>query len=292
MELLFVRIASLIAISLLYMLFDLFNKRNIPSILAYGGLAYGLLLTLLYLNATSIIMSFGIAAAVLAIGYGIYRAGMLGAGDVFEFATLSLVLPFQSVPLIIHNFQFGLPFIISLFLGSGIAALIMVPLYYIPRARSAMKKPIGRAIGRPQLFKAALVGTVYILFLGFLIIVLGTKLGGVILMAIVAVGSFSVILFEVPITNSMAKRISYKGFEEGDMVALNLMEKSEINRIKRHVHSFNRLITKRMIKEMKDKGARYRIPVYKNAIPLAAPIFIGTLLSILFGNLILLLLPF
>ncbi len=45
------------------------------------------------------------------------------------------------------------------------------------------------------------------------------------------------------------------------------------------------------MEQMKKKAPREKIPVYKNAIPLAAPIFIGTVLSILFGNLILLLLP-
>ncbi len=102
---------------------------------------------------------------------------------------------------------------------------------------------------------------------------------------------FSVILFERPITYSMVKYRTVKDFEDGDIIAWNLMPQSQISRIKRKVRSFNRLITKRIMEQMKKKAPREKIPVYKNAIPLAAPIFIGTVLSILFGNLILLLLP-
>ena len=291
MELILVRIASLVAISLVYMLFDVFNKRNIPSVFAYASVAYGLVLTILYLNTASIAISVAIAAIVMGIGYLVYRAGMLGAGDVFEFAALSLILPFQSVSVIAHVPQLGLPFIVSLFIGSGIAALVLVPLYYIPRARKAMGKPISSAVSRSDTFKAVLVGAVYIVFLGFLAIVVGTGVPGIILIAVVALGSFSVILFEKPITYSMVKYLTVKDFEDGDIIAWNLMQQSQISKIKGKVRSFSRLITNRIIEQMKKKVPRERIPVYKNAIPMAAPIFIGVVLSILLGNLILLLLP-
>src|SRR5208283_86630 len=129
MELLVLRLVSLVAIALVYMLFDLFNKRNIPELFAYGSVAYGLLLTVLYLNASAIAFSVAIAAVVLGLGYLVYRAGYLGAGDVFEFAALSLILPFQAVPLLLNIPQFGIPFIVSVFMGGGIAALVAVPLY-------------------------------------------------------------------------------------------------------------------------------------------------------------------
>ena len=291
MELVLIRIASLVAISLAYMLFDIFNKRNIPSVFAYASVAYGLLLTFLYLNIASIAISVAIAAIVMGIGYLVYKAGMLGAGDVFEFAALSLILPFQAMPLIASVPQFGLPFIVSLFIDSGIAALVAVPLYYIPLARRALKKPIGDLAGKTDAIKAVLVGVVYLAFLGFLIIKIGTGIGGIILMSIIAFGSFCVVLFERPITMSMVKYLTFRDFEDGDIIAWNLMKQSQIDRIKRRVKGFNRLITKKLVNEMRKKKVAERIPVYKNAIPLAAPIFIGVVLAVLFGNVILLLLP-
>ncbi len=291
MELVLVRVASLIAIAFVYMLFDIFNKRNIPSVFAYASLAYGVVLTLLYLNAASISISLLIAAVVLGAGYAVYRAGMLGAGDVLEFATLSLILPFQSLPVAANIPQLGLPFIVSLFIDSGIAALIAVPLYYIPLASKVLKRPISSLASRRDAIKAMLVGAVYLVFLGFLAINVGTGLVGVIIVCVIAFGSFTVVLFERPITMSMVRYLTFRDFEEGDIIAWNLMKQGQISRIRKRVPGFDRLVTKKLIAELKRKRVKEKVPVYKNAIPLAAPIFIGVVLSVLLGNVILLLLP-
>lgn len=290
MDLLVVRLASLVVIALAYMLFDLFNKRNIPSIFAYGTVAYGAILTVLYLQITLIALSVGVAVFIFAVGYLVYRAGVLGAGDLFELATLSLILPFQSMPFLSNVPQFGLPFIISVFIASGVAALVAVPLYYIPKAKR-MYIRIAKEVPNKDIYKALAIGSVYIIFIGFLILEAGTKYLGIALLTIITLGSVAAVLFERPITMSMAKMVGHKEFEEGDIIAFNLMTKAEIARLKHKLSHFDRLITKRLINEMKKKGANVKVPVYKQAIPLAAPIFIGTVVSILFGNVILLLLP-
>ena len=271
------------------MLFDLFNRRNIPSVFAYASVAYGFVLTLLYLNFALIAVSIAIAAAVMGVGYLVYRAGMLGAGDVFEFAALSLVLPFQALPLIASTPQFGLPFIISLFIDSGIAALIIVPLYYIPKTAGKGWKGLKR-IDKGASRKAMLVGSVYIIFIGFLALVAGAGVGEIILIAIIAFGSVSVIVFEKSITMMMVDYVTYAGFEEGDIMAWNLMKQSQVRSLRRKVRGFDRLITKALIAAMKKGAPREKVPVYKRAIPLAAPIFVGVVAAILFGNAILLLL--
>ncbi len=289
MELLVLRLVSLVAIALVYMLFDLFNKRNIPELFAYGSVAYGLLLTVLYLNASAIAFSVVIATVVLGLGYLVYRAGYLGAGDVFEFAALSLILPFQAVPLLFNIPQFGIPFIVSVFMGGGIAALVAVPLYYIPRAKVRGMR-IGKEIGRKDLLKALAVGAVYLVFAAFLIFEVGVGVAGIALLILMMLGSVSVVLFEKPITMSMVKYLNYKGIEEGDMIAINLMTRSAIDRMRAKVKGFDRLATKRLIGQLRGKRITLKIPVYKNAIPLAAPIFVGVVASILLGNVILLLL--
>ncbi len=291
MELVFVRVGSLIAIALVYMLFDIFNKRNIPSVFAYASLAYGAVLTLLYFNVASISISLLIAIVVLGVGYAVYRAGMLGAGDVLEFAALSLMFPFQSLPIAVNIPQLGLPFIVSLFVDSGIAALVAVPLYYIPLASKVLKKPISSLAARRDAAKAMLVGAVYLVFLGFLVMVVGTSLEGLIIVCVIAFSSFTVVLFEKPITLSMVRYLAAGDFEEGDIIAWNLMKQRQINRIKSRVPGFDRLVTKKLIAELKRKRVKEKVPVYKNPIPLAAPIFIGVVMAVLLGNLILLLLP-
>lgn len=155
MQLYILRIVSVVAIALVYMLFDVLNKRNVPSLFAYATLAYGILLTILYLDATTILVSTGIALVVLGVGYLIYRIGQLGAADVIEFAALSLIMPIQLTPLIASGVnQFQLPFMLSLLLNTGIVALILVPIYYLPKAMQSLKKPLTSFIDRQGLIKA------------------------------------------------------------------------------------------------------------------------------------------
>ncbi len=291
MDLLIVRIISLVAIALIYMIFDVFNKRDVPSVFAYAALAYGFVLTILYFNIDMIAASIGISVVILGLGYIVYRIGQLGAGDVFELASLSLVLPFFSKPFFTNTPQFGLPFIIALFVDTGIVALILVPLYYIPKSMSGSKKQVSSFVKHQDIAKAILVGIAYLVFSTFVIVVFGIRIPGLVLLLAIMIGSIAVILFEGQITNSMVDYVNYRNFEEGDIIALNLMTSNDIKKIKKKVRSFERLVTRNLIEEMKKKRINEKFPVYKRAIPFAVPIFVAVVLSILLGNIILLLLP-
>ncbi len=290
MELVLIRIASLVAIAAAYMFFDVFNKRNVPSIFAYASLAYGAVLTLLYLNSALVITSFAIAAIVLIAGYMVFRIGQLGAADVIELAAISLILPIQPVPIMYRISQFGLPFLFSVLINTGILTLVMMPVYYIPRAHRMAKRPLRSYIKTEELVKAIGIFSAYTVFLIFLFYIRAGAAGmGIVLL--VLVGSILTVLFEEPITESMVEYIGWKEMEEGDMIAFNLMETGEISRIKKKVKGFDRLVTKPMLDEMKDKGGRIKVPVYRNAVPLALPIFLGVAIALLAGNMMLFILP-
>ncbi len=289
MELLTIRLVSLVVIGLVYMLFDIFNKRNIPLWFAYPALAYGIFLTVLYFNLSTIAISGAVAAVVLALGYIVYRSGFLGGADVIEFATLSLILPFQAIPLLVSINKIGMPFIISLFIASGISALVLVPLYYLPRAK-IRKLRIGKEIPQNALIKSLLIGVIYVAFYIFLVFEVGINIGGIIVLLATVLGSIAIILFEKPLTGCMVRRISASALEEGDLIAINMMSQREVTAFTKRVNSFGRLATSDLIKALKRKKIRARLPVYKNAVPLAVPIFIGIITAILFGNVILFLL--
>lgn len=288
MQLFLFRIISLVAIALVYMLFDLLNKRNVPSAFAYATLAYGFILTILYFNARLIIESIAIAAIILGIGYIFYKIGQLGAADVIEFAALSLVLPLQQLPLIASStLQIQIPFVATLLINTGIVALIIVPIYYIPKARAKLKKPLLSYVRRKNVFMAVLLALVYVTFISFMIILTGINYIGIAIVAVMAISSFLVMLFTIPITYSMVEYVGVKQFDEGDIVALNLMDNKEINSVKKKIKDFDRLLTEKIIKQMKKEKIKEKFPVYKEAMPFALPIFIALLLSILIGNLLL-----
>ena len=191
MQLYIIRLVSLVAIALVYMLFDVLNKRNVPSLFAYATLAYGVILTVLYFNTKLMIESFAIAAVVLGVGYIFYKIGQLGAADVIEFAALSLILPIQQLPLIAtSSFQLQIPFVVTLLINTGIVALVMVPIYYIPKAKAKLKKPLFSFVKKNNIFVAVLLAIVYVAFISFMILLTGINYIGVAIVVIMAISSF------------------------------------------------------------------------------------------------------
>ncbi len=288
MDLLYFRIASVIAIAFIYMIFDVFNKRNVPSVFAYASIAYGVILTILYLNLGTILISALIAIAVLGFGYFAYKIGQLGLGDAFELAALSLVLPLQPRGLIGNLPTLGLPFEFSLLVCMGIAAIILVPLYYVPKSRK-MRIKVG--MGSGDIVKAITIGLVYLVFILFLVLVVRISIYGIVLLLAVMAGSIAIMVFEKRITYMMVDMVDFTKFEDGDIIAFNLMDRRDIEQSRRKIRRFERLVTNELIAEMKKKGVRKKYPVYKRAVPLAVPIFVGALLALVFGNLIFLIAP-
>lgn len=292
MDLLSLRIASVVAISLVYMLFDVFNRRNVPSLFAYATLGYGFALTLLYFSATSILVALGVAFMVLGGGYFLYKAGQLGGADVIELAALSLVLPLQPAPFFMSGTnQFGLPFVVSLIINTGIVAIVLVPIYYLPKAKRALKKPLLSFVDNKGVFKALLLVVAYLAFVAFLKFETGITTTGMALLVLMVLASACIMLFEKPITGSMIEHVDASKFEEGDIIAFNLMDRKEIRDMKKHVKNFDRLVTDDIISEMKAKRMERKFPVYKKAMPFAVAIFAGVVLALLVGNLMLLILP-
>ncbi|MDE1810509.1 MAG: hypothetical protein KGH66_00490 [Candidatus Micrarchaeota archaeon] len=292
MELFTIRIASLIIIGIVYMLFDLFNKRNVPTIFAYATLAFGFGMTLLYPTQALILESLAISFIVLGLGYVVYKIGQIGAADIIEFAAISLIIPLQPVPLLAGApGQFGLPMILSVLVSAGLVSLVIVPLYYLPRARKMLKQPLTSFIDRATITKAGLMTAAYLIFIIFLFMELRVNAVGIAILLVMLVFSTLLIIFERPITDSMVEYVDYRKFDEGDIVAFNLMTAKELQKVKNKVGKFDRLITSSIISEMRRKRVTTKLPVYKNAVPLALPIFIGIVLSLAVGNLIFFILP-
>ena len=289
MELLYLRIASVIVIAVAYMLFDVFNRRNVPSVFAYGTMGYGALLTVLYFNYSIIAVSALIAVAVMGFGYFLYKAGQLGLGDAFELTALSLILPIQQPALFGHLPTLGLPFVVPLLITTGISALILVPVYYVPRSLGVKSRKFKPDTG--DLLKALTIGAVYAVFIIFLAFVIKVGAYGLLLMIAIAIGSISIIIFEKRITSTMVDMVDYRGFEEGDIIAFNMMDLSEIENAKKIAPSFDRLVTRKLISELKSGRAKRKFPVYKRAVPMAVPILASVIITLAFGNIVLLITP-
>jgi hypothetical protein len=276
---------ALAAVTVIYAAFDVFNDRNVPNSFAYASVILGLAVTVAF-NSGILVFSIALALLVGALGYLVYRMGFWGAGDVFELAAVTLLLPLQNSPLLPYFTQIsqlGLPFVLSVFIATGFAAVWLVPIYYLIVYRN--EEVTSRVSGRRIALGAALLATYAALFLVIYALYGISPLKVVILVAI-AVPSALTMIFEEKITAGMIRFIPPRELEEGDMIATNMLSAKESARLSKRYKGFGRLVTKKFIGEV--KGAKESLPVYRNAVPLAVFILAGVVISLLLGNLILL----
>ncbi len=277
-------ITTLLAIVILYATFDLFNKRNVPDLFAYASIVAGLVITVVY-NSDTLALSLGIAAAVGIISYAVYRLGLWGAGDGFELVAVSLIFPLQPMPLFGYVPQFGLPFVLSVFVMTGLVATLAVPFYYLLFTKRTV---VREKTGLKHMFFGILLLSLYAFLFIFTFFFDHLTLGSMLLMILIAVPSSITLMFEEKITARMVTDTSPKELEEGDIIAFNMMSEKEMHYFTKKYPKFGRLATKKAIRELRNE--KHTLPVYKNAAPLAVFIGAGVVFSLLFGNIIFLLL--
>jgi len=278
-----VSLVVLAAVTIIYAAFDVFNKRNVPNVFAYASVALGLAVTFAF-DFGVLTFSLAMALAVGAVGYAIYRMGFWGAGDFFELVAVSLLLPVQQVPLLLPQAdQLGLPFVLSVFIATGLAAIWAVPIYYLLLDRRARVK---YGVSKRQIALGALMLATYVVLFILICNLYGFSPLRLAILLSIAVPSSIAIVFEEKITAGMIRPIFPRELEEGDMIAVNMMSGKEASRLSKRYKNFGRLVTRKFIEEI--KGAKEKLPVYRNAAPLALFIMIGVAVSVLFGNLILL----
>lgn len=269
----------------MYALLDLFNKRNVPNIFAYATVLVGLIFTVSYGHSV-MWTSFLIAAIIAIIGYVTYKVGLLGAGDVFEFLFISLMLPIQPVPFISHLQQLNFPFILSVFITTGYAAMLVTPVYYTLKGMRKLKGKKPSEMRTHPLTMLAMLGS-YAMLIVFMAVISPFKEFAILLILFAAVPSLIVMLYEKYIYEGMTLRVHPKELEDGDIIALNMMSKPDIAYFSKKYRHFGRLVDKRLMHAMAKE--KRELPVYKNAIPLATFTFVAVIVSLAIGNIILLL---
>jgi hypothetical protein len=230
-------------------------------------------------------LSLGIAAVVGIISYVVYRIGLWGAGDGFELVAISLIFPLQPMPLAGTMLQFGLPFVLSVFVMTGFVAVLAVPIYYLVFTKRTV---VRKRTGLRHLFFGISLLVVYAFLFIFVYFFYNITLGNVLLMILIAVPSSITLMFEEKITARMVTDILPNELEEGDIIAFNMMSKKDIGYFTMKYKKFGRLATRNLIREMRSE--KRKLPVYKNAAPLAVFIGAGAIFSLLFGNIIFLML--
>ncbi|MEM3791216.1 MAG: hypothetical protein QXL16_00610 [Candidatus Micrarchaeaceae archaeon] len=265
---------SVLVLVFVFSMFDLFNRRNIPDVVVYAFLAYSIFLLFTYPKSS---IEIGLIAGLIigSIGYLLYKIGFIGAGDFFELMEINFMIPILDFS-ISGVYQLGMPFIISVFILTGYASFIGVPIYYVGIKRRIKKVSKESAITAFAMIFA--YAAIYLL----LLYRAKFSLVSFFVIAFLAIPSFVMILFKDTIAENMSERVSTKELEDGDIVAMDLISREEINHIRSIYPGFGRLVTKKSIEMLKDYEGT--LPVYKHAVPFSFFIMIGTIAAILIGN--------
>ena len=83
----------------------------------------------------------------------------------------------------------------------------------------------------------------------------------------------------------MVRNVYPSQLEDEDIIAVYVMNEKDLRYFNSLSKSFGRLTTRKLMQDL--KGVRKKLPVYKNAVPLALFTLIGGVISLLFGNVLL-----
>ena len=177
-----------------------------------------------------------------------------------------------------------MPFILSVLVATGFAAIVIVPIYYLlidGKNRRKIEK-----VDAKSMVKGIIILTVYLVLLAMIYLVrYQISLIAIVLILILAVSSMFMALYANEINYRMISFVYPKELERGDMIAVSIMKKSDLAYFTQAYEKFGRVADDQLIAKVKDLNRK--LPVYKKAVPFAAFIFIGVVVSLLFGDIFL-----
>jgi Flp pilus assembly protein protease CpaA len=261
--------------------YDIFNKRNVPSWLTYSLVAIGALFTLASFNMNAIVSSGVVALVIFAFGYILYRTGQIGGADVLVFISIALLLPEAPTSIFLQaNSQLGLPFVISIFVLSGVLAVFGIFLKYIPLTiRDAL---MGEKIRiEPSQFALAVFTLVfYAVFIYYMNGIIELPQTQLAVFAAVIVCATSIFALKDHISEKyMIRMVGVDEIDEEDVLALERMDPKLVKE-----HKLDRLLTLKEIEKLKKMGKKKKFPVYKE-MPVFMPyVLIALTAALLFGD--------
>ncbi|MEW6328736.1 MAG: A24 family peptidase [Candidatus Micrarchaeota archaeon] len=260
---------------------DYTNNRNIPDWLTYSLVAAGVLANLATLNVGVIFGALAVAFVIALIGYPLYRAGELGGADILIFIAIALLLPTQPKPLLApaQAMQPIYPFVLPLFLVSGVIFTFYMFLLYAPRVFASIA--LGEMVGINKL-RAASALVIILAYSAILWIVNSILPFAPLLLAlvffVVLASAFFAVFKEHIARAYLVEWVPFKKIDEEDVLALEMMSKRTVARYKLH-----KLLSAPELQKLKKLKLK-KYPIYKNLPALLPHVFVALLLLVLFGD--------
>jgi len=261
--------------------YDLFNRRNVPAYVTYGLVALGILFTLASLNASVIAQNFAVAIAIFALGYLLYRAGQIGGADVLVFVSIALLLPEGPQPILSSvKLPFNYPFVLSVFLLSGVLGVFGIFIKYVPRTLYDAMKGEEVKLNTRQVLQSILLLFIYAIFIYYMNTL--APLPQLLLFIFMVVVVCATILFSLKDHISdryLIQMVSVREIDEEDILAVEKMDPKVVKR-----YGLDRLLTMEQIGKLRKMGKGKKFPVYTN-MPVFMPyVLISLVAALLFGD--------
>ncbi|MEM3555668.1 MAG: A24 family peptidase [Candidatus Micrarchaeia archaeon] len=261
--------------------YDLFNRRNVPTWLSYSLVGMGVIFTFATFNPSLIFYNLSVGFVVFVIGYLLYITGQIGGADVLLFVSIALLLPEAPHPLLTPTyFNSGFPFVVSVFMLSGMLGVFGVFLKYVPVTLYNYVKGEKLLINRTTALLSAITLILYMALLYTLTsIVELSQLQLAVFTAVIICATFTFALKEHIAEKYMIKMVGVDEIDEEDILAVEKMDEEFVKR-----HNLRKLLTLSEIEKLKKIGKRKKFPVYKE-MPVFMPyVLIALLFSVLFGD--------
>ncbi len=246
--------------------YDLFNKKNVPDMFLYAFLGLAFLVNLALFQETVFLFSLVAALFFGAIGYVFYRLGQLGGADVIVIVAIMLLLPISPAS---ASMPFNLPFIFPVIIFSGVLFALYVIVYFGWKLMQTEAKPklayalmlIPYLLFAYVYINSFLFSPVYFIFISVLLL-----------------ASVFFMMFKDSLNMLLAEELPISQVEPEDVVALEVMNKDQLERFK-----IPRVMNSAEIERLKSIKVG-DIWIYTQLPPFLPFILAGMILAMLFAK--------
>jgi prepilin signal peptidase PulO-like enzyme (type II secretory pathway) len=220
-----------------------------------------------------------VALAIGVIGYFAYRAGQFGGGDVLLIFGIHLLLPRQTQALFASAAQaFAQPLyppVVSILATASLAAVIVSGVWYAFRLRQE------KGFRRNKTLLFAVVSAVAVVAIAFLPLSLALKA----FFALLLLPAFFYVLFKKEVMECVVvKKLRLRDVEDDDVLYLEGLPESLVKRF-----NIQHVLTKSEVNKLRaveKKTGRRVWPVCKELPRFAPFLFLGLVLTLVFGDLL------
>lgn len=252
--------------------YDIFNRRTIPDKLLYAFFFLSVVTNGFFFDASLMVYAGVTVLFIGTFGYLLYRLGQWGGADVLMAVSLALLVPIHpSFAVVKPNYPFILSLFIFAFTLFGLYTLVHFGIRILGKHRKGETK-----------YFLLLIPYAILLYLfsqiPFPAVISPTYL---LILSITILASVFYLVYRKPIMNMLSERVPLKKVEEGDVVALELMDKKTVWKYK-----IPALLTRKEIARLRSLRIR-TIWIYVHLPPFLPFLLLGFIFALLFSPLLL-----